>query len=275
MPLNTISVEKFSAILENEYQLTERLLSGTTNEVHGVVGKIYNAPFASPWDLVDRGAYHSNVQRVIAEYRSVPITMEKKTALVANDIFEQSEVLASELQNFARQAAAALSRAQDQIILNAMIDSTPDETVGATSNLTVNDLVDTKKLLDKKAIPNQNRFFIGTEEQQASLLKQEKATSADYATVKALARGEIDTYLGFKFIWVPTGMTTGGLPISTSIRKCYAFHMDALTTPYAMEPSVSTDWDTNTQSYLVVPKFIMGSKVVRTDGIVLVNCTEA
>ncbi|GAG10039.1 unnamed protein product, partial [marine sediment metagenome] len=91
----------------------------------------------------------------------------------------------------------------------------------------------------------------------------------------ALVRGEVDTFLGFKFIWIADKMSTGGLPIATSIRKCYAWHKEAINTPYGIEPRVDKDWLPEDQVNIVVPKVRLGSEVVRNNGIVLINCTEA
>ena len=46
----------------------------------------------------------------------------------------------------------------------------------------------------------------------AALLDETELTSSDFATVKALSTGEIDTFLGFKFITLGD-RDEGGLPI--------------------------------------------------------------
>lgn len=56
-----------------------------------------------------------------------------------------------------------------------------------------------------------NRFFAWSPYEKQSLLNTTKATSSDYAAVKALVNGAIDTYMGFKFI------TTNRLPITLDV----------------------------------------------------------
>lgn len=273
--LNTVAIEQFSLIFENEYQHDKRKLNNVTQEIHGVVGKDYVAKFAAPFDLSDRGAYHSNIPRTPVEYRKQLIEMKDKTALVASDIFEQALVNASELQNMARQAVMSLVRQQDQIVLDGMVASTPDHTVTAASNLNLVALQEAKRKLDDVDVPIEDRYIVATYSQQESLLKENETTSVDYNTQRTLVLGQIETFYGFKFIWISDGMSTGGLPIATSVRKCYAWQQDAIMTPYGIEPKVDKDWLPESQSNIIVPKVRMGSEVVRNGGIVLINCTEA
>jgi hypothetical protein len=44
------------------------------------------------------------------------------------------------------------------------------------------------------------RFFVYTAGMLEAMLEQTQVTSADYNSVRALVKGEVDTYLGFKFI---------------------------------------------------------------------------
>lgn len=272
--LNSVAVQQFSVIFENEYQQVKQKLANTTNEIRGVVGNQYIEKFAGSFDLHERGSYHSDIPRTVVQYEPQIITFKNYTALVASDIFEQAEVNASEMQNLARQASWALARKQDQMILNGMINSTPDNTVSATSNLNLAALQEAKTIMDNLEVPENDRYLVATFNQQKSLLGETQTTSTDYNTQKTLVLGEIGAFYGFKFIWIATGMSTGGLPISGGIRKTYAFQKNAITTAYGINPSIDTDWDTESQSQLVVPKFRAGSKVVRTGGIVLINATE-
>jgi len=272
--LNSVAVEQFSLVFENEYQHNMRKLMNTTQEIHGVVGVDYVAKFADAFDLADRGAFHSNIPRTPVQYRKELITMSNKTALVGSDIFEQALVNASELQNLARQSAWALARQQDQVIIDGMVASTPDNTVTAASNLTVDALREAKQKLDDQDVPADERYIIATFSQQRSLLGEEEATNVDYNTIRTLVKGEIDTFYGFKFIWVADGMSTGGLPDPGGVRACYAWHRDSIITPYSIEPKIDKDWLPESQQHILVPKVRLGSKVVRNNGIVKINCTE-
>src|SRR5690606_16329863 len=65
-----------------------------------------------------------------------------------------------------------------------------------------------------------------------------EVTSADYNTVKALVTGQIDTFMGFKFIW----LSSKRLPLlSAGVRGCYAYLLPAVRFGFAMHPTSSVD----------------------------------
>lgn len=67
--------------------------------------------------------------------------------------------------------------------------------------LTIDKLIDAKeKLIAAGNDPAEERFFACSEKQLSDLLKSTAVQSADYNTVKALVKGEVDTFVGFKFI---------------------------------------------------------------------------
>jgi hypothetical protein len=67
--------------------------------------------------------------------------------------------------------------------------------------LTVNKLIEAKRILDSKEVdPAEPRFIAANAAQIGSLLKTTQVTSSDYNTVKALVQGEINTFMGFNFI---------------------------------------------------------------------------
>jgi len=73
--------------------------------------------------------------------------------------------------------------------------------VHASGGLTVAKLISAKEILDAAEVdPDEPRFLVCAAGQLADLLAITQVTSADYNSVKALVQGNIDTFLGFKFI---------------------------------------------------------------------------
>lgn len=72
---------------------------------------------------------------------------------------------------------------------------------GANSDLTINKLIESKvKLMAYENDPEMEPWYIAIAAKQlGSLLKTTQVTSADYNTVKALVRGEIDSFMGLTF----------------------------------------------------------------------------
>lgn len=101
-----------------------------------------------------------------------------------------------------------------------------------STGLTIAKLIEAKKRLDAAEVDEFiPRFLIHSAEEMSQLLNENQVTSTDYNTVKALVRGEIDTFLGFKFI------RTERLEDDTTDRFCYAYAMDAIQLGMAQEPN--------------------------------------
>ena len=90
--------------------------------------------------------------------------------------------------------------------------------------LTIDKLIDAKEmLLAAGNDPSEERFIACSEKQLSDLLKSTEVKSADYNTIKALVKGEIDTFVGFKFISTERLAMT---PVNGSVpqlRHCFAW----------------------------------------------------
>lgn len=82
--------------------------------------------------------------------------------------------------------------------------------------LTIGKLIKAKTMLDASELEGE-RYFAASAIQIGNLLSSTAATSADYANVKALAKGETDSVMGFNFI------RTERLPVAANIRDCAAW----------------------------------------------------
>lgn len=72
---------------------------------------------------------------------------------------------------------------------------------GSSANLNVEALRHIKQLMDAAEIPAEiPRYIAVTANQLYSLLAHTEVTSADYNTVRALVNGQLDTFMGFKFL---------------------------------------------------------------------------
>lgn len=110
--------------------------------------------------------------------------------------------------------ATAVSFPAGQVVAKDM------ETAGTNTGLTVAKLRRAAKKLDAAGVPSGERTFVGSATEKEQLLGSTQATSADYNNVRALVSGDIDTFLGFKFVWLPDGIVN----VSSNIADCYAFH---------------------------------------------------
>lgn len=110
-------------------------------------------------------------------------------------------------------------------------------TSGATETpLTIAKLLTCKELLDDAEIDEgRQRYFLTNPHNINQLLNTTEVKSADYNTVRALAQGHVDTFMGFKFL-KSTRLPVGS---DTAATSSYAFAQSAIVLAIAQEPDVS------------------------------------
>lgn len=128
---------------------------------------------------------------------------------------DKVRLLVDPTSTYARAAAMAMGRSMDDVIISAALGSASTGKAGSTSTalpsgqkiahgsggLTQAKLVSAKKILDQNSVdPSIQRYIIVSPEQIEDLLNITSVTSADFNTVRALVQGEVDTFVGFKFI---------------------------------------------------------------------------
>lgn len=141
----------------------------------------------------------------------------------------------------------------------------------ANSGLTIGKLRRAKYLMDISEVPKSDRFIAAGAQQVQDLLRTTEVTSHDYNTVKALASGDIDTFLGFKF--VDSQRLTEDT--STDVRSVIAWHKSAI--KFAMgERKVHMDI-LETKSHALQIRTVMMAGAVRTENerVVRIYCDES
>lgn len=136
--------------------------------------------------------------------------------------FDEAKVLSNNV-------ASAIGRRVDQVIINNALNKTTTTPLGSvTSVLNVNMLLKASEFLNDNAVDKGERYIVHTSAQLTQLLSDDKLTSSEYAIVKALVSGEVDSFMGFKFINMEKRLE-GGLPAydSTGV-KAFAFHKQAV-----------------------------------------------
>lgn len=148
------------------------------------------------------------------------------------DSWDKVQLVKDPTNEIVQNNAGALARAQDNVIAAAFFATAYGGKEGTTTytlpsgniianggaGLTVAKLLSAKQILDKGEVPAGDRTCSVTSKQLQDLLAITQITSADYNSVRALVEGQIDTFLGFKFV------LSERMPVASSIRKCAAYH---------------------------------------------------
>jgi len=191
---------------------------------------------------------------------------------------------------YARNAAAAMNRAMDDVIITAMNASASTGVAGGTSTalpssqktatsdqsdgLTIAKLLSAKKILDNNDIdPSRKRFIVCGPQQISDLLGTTSVTSADFNTVRALSTGEVNSFLGFEFI-MSTRLNNDAT--NTTDRLVFAYTEDAIKLAIGkdIKANISERAD---KSYSTQVYYCMSLGAVRMEekAVVQIPCHEA
>jgi len=168
------------------------------------------------------------------------------------DDMDKVRMLIDPASSYAMNAAFAMGRAMDDALIEGFTATayTGEEggtattfpsaqTIDISGTITIAYLIQCKETLDAAEVDESiPRYFMCSSNVLSDLLVIADVKSSDYNTVKALVKGEIDTFLGFKFIRserLPLDRaTTGG---GSGDRSCFAWAADGMLLAIGQNPT--------------------------------------
>jgi len=274
-------VTLFDAEVKQAYQGESSLLNCVRLR-QGVQGNTYKFPKLGKGSATAR-IPQTDVTPLNVTYSQVTASMSDYNAAEYSDIFHQAKVNFDERQELVQVVSKAIGRRMDQLIIDGLDAASSPSTVAKTvvtsgsaaaSNLNVGKLIAAKKALDAKNVPFDDRHIVVHANNLSGLLGDERAISGDFATVKALFSGEINTFLGFRF-YILGDRDEGGLPLSTNDRTCYAFHRASIGMAVNMAQKTEINYVPEKTSFLVNSMFSAGAVAIDDEGIVKITCDES
>lgn len=144
---------------------------------------------------------------------------------------------------------------------------------GGDRNLTPGKLRTAKLILDRASEKlggdGEPHILVCDPIQIASLMTNTKVTSSDYNTVRALVSGEVDTFMGFKFV------RTTRLSATSGVRDCIAFVRSALMLVKKVDTTVRvTERPDKRYAVQAYTNSTMGAVRMWEEGVVKIQCTD-
>lgn len=93
------------------------------------------------------------------------------------------------------------------------------EASGTATGLTTTKIRRAAKMLNAQGVPTYDRTFVCSATGLEQLLGTTVVTNSDYNSIKALVSGEIDTWMGFKFVVLPDGI----INVVSNVADYFAF----------------------------------------------------
>ena len=233
--ITTAFVQQYSANIQMLSQQMGSLLRDKVR-LESVVGK--NAFFDQVGKVTAqlKTSRHSDTPQIDTPHARRRVSLADYEFADLIDQQDKVRLLIDPTSSYAQAAAMAMGRAMDDVIISAALGTAFTGETGSTSQANTNQIVHgstgltiaklrtAKQTLDLGSVdPSIPRHIIVSPKQINDLLGTTEVTSSDFNTVKALANGEINSFLGFNFI------VSNRLSIASSKRLCIAFAQDGIT----------------------------------------------
>ena len=284
--LTNAAVTEFDNEVKHEYQGMGKLRNTVTTRM-GVTGEAYK--------FTRMGQGIANQKATQADVTPMDISHSRQTANLENwnapeytDIFDQAEVNFDERSELARTIAKALTRREDQIIIDAIAagtySATPTVGDADTGYLVVaggTGLSEAKLRnaamtgLTDRNVDDEQRTLITSAKGVEQLMAQEKVTSSDYVNLKALVGGTLNdtTYMGFKICIIGQRLE-GGLPKAGNIRDVFAYQKAAIGYAVGIDMKTTIDWVAQKTSWLANGMLKAGGVIRENAGIAKIQIDE-
>ena len=248
--ITTAFVQQYSANVQMLSQQMGSLLRDKVRQ-ESVVGK--NAFFDQVGSVTAqlKQSRHSDTPQIDTPHSRRRVSLADYEFADLIDQQDKVRLLIDPTSSYAQAAAYAMGRAMDDVIISAATGTaftgetgSGTETaqtaiaanVGSTTGLNIDKLLKAKEKFDLASVdPSIQRYIVVGPEQMSNLLGTTQVTSSDFNSVKALVQGEVDTFLGFKFI------TSNRLAKGGNDRTCIAFAQDGITLAVGKDVSARID----------------------------------
>jgi hypothetical protein len=270
--LSDVARTEFDSMVKHAYQGSGKLRS--TIEYRGnVVGDTYK------FRLMGKGQGH---ERTGSSSLVVPmdITHSLPTATLTDwehpeytDIFDAATVNFDEQRQLTQTIGKAMGRTEDQIIIDTVVAGTYNTTAtdgqgfdiaASDTGFTTDKLQSLRAYYDDLECDDTVTIVVsGTGMQR--LLDNTETTSSDFNTVKALVNGEMNTFMGFKFVTVGARRLEGGLGGSGLVAYAWAPNAVGLACGN-LSKSMSVDWIPERTSWLCNGMLKCGSTIIDPEG---------
>ena len=203
------------------------------------------------------------------------------------DRADEIKMLSSPASEYMKAGVWAMGRTMDDIIITSFNGSatsvSSDDSTSSVSfdsnnqiahgsaDLSLAKVIQSAKILaDNDVDPDEERYAVVGPAQIEAMLNSSTVTSSDYNSIRLLMKGEIDTFMGFKWI------TSTRLPKSGNYRKAFFYAKSAMGLSVGLDVVTSIDKrpDKN-NSMQPYAQMSLGSTRIEEAKIVEVSCDES
>jgi hypothetical protein len=283
---NQVHIKQFSDDIIHAIQQKNSRLDGTVQRKVGVSAEEFYFNKLGSVELQEKTQRFSPTPLVDPQHSKRKVVPTRFHQGVPIDDYDQDRALVSLQPNYMDMLKYATMRKKDEIIISALGGSayegkdgttvvalpSAQKIVASATGMTLTKLLSAKEILDGADVDEEiARHIVLSSKQLTNLFNTTEIKNADYNTVKALAEGKIDTFLGFKFIRSQKLLTN-----ASSERLCYVYTQNAL--GIAINKDMRTEVGKDAGKSFASVGYIeidMGATRIEDKEVVEIACTES
>lgn len=270
--LSSVARTEFDSMVKHAYQGSSKLRS-TVEYRANVVGDTYKFRLMGKGQGHKRTGSSSLVVPMDISHTLITATLSDWEHPNYTDIFDQATVNFDEQRQLTNTIGKAVGRTEDQLVIDAVAAGTFNTTAtdgqgfeiaAGGTGFTTAKLRALRAYFDDLEVDDVVTIVCsGTGVDR--LLANTETTSSDYNTVKALVNGDLNTFMGFKFVKVGARRAEGGLGGSGLV--AYAWAPNAVGLAVAnLEKSMAVDWIPERKSWLCDGSLKAGAAIIDPEG---------
>lgn len=216
---------------------------------------------------------HGNISPMNIDHTPVECTLGDWYAADYIDKLDEIKTNIDERMVVAQNAAAALGRKTDEMIVTAMDTTTNTQTEGGTARLTTTKINLEFVRFGENDVPDDGqRYWAVSPDQWTDLLGIAAFSSADYVGPDQLPyKAGMAAKVWMTFMW----WQFSGLPEAANIRKTFAYHRNCLGHAIGADVTSEINYIPEKVAHLATSMMSMGSVLIDATGVGEVQCYAA
>lgn len=249
-----------------------------------------------PVNVSERTTRHQDVQFANTPHDRRMLTMKDYEWADLVDKQDLIRTIINPTAWYAQNAGMSLGRKRDAILISSLTGTAKSGKDGGTSNtlpsaqtiavdfnedgsttdqnLTVGKLRRARRILSEGNNDMDGRHIACTAAQIDSLLRSVEVTSTDYASVKALVMGDVNSFLGFTFHEINDTNEPILAIDGNNVRTVVCWHQDQVIIGMGKEPTTIVERNPNKNNTQVIVNMTMGGVRMQEEGVVTIACDE-
>lgn len=276
--LTSNAIASFDAMVKHAYQ-DMGVLRGRVRVKTGVVGSTHRFHKMGK-GLATKRIPQTDVTPMNIAHTNRTATLEDWTAPEYTDLFDQEKVDYDEKRELAGTIGKALSRREDQLIIDALEAASTTLTVAASVGGTDSGMNTAKSRRAKRLLKQQGvdrtemATMVVSSEGMEQLLGDDSATTTDRNVVKALYDGEISRWLGLDWEQIADRDEGGLTKDGANVRTNFAFAQTSMGLAIGMNARTEVNYIAQKTSWLCNGLMSMGSIDIDALGVVEIDTQE-